>query len=299
MICAAIDVGSNTIRMLLAEKKHQQLIHPRYFRQVTRLAQNHSAQHYLSADSIERSLHTLESYARHLDDLQVTDVRAVGTAALRHARNATEFLRQVKLKTGLDIEIIDGETEAELSSSGILSVIDPPPTRALMFDIGGGSTEFILFESGRICHQTSLPLGVVRLFEQFDNPEDCRNTIIQSLAPFLADPRLRKWQQDSQPVDLIGTAGTVTTLAAMKLKMTEYDSTRVNNQLLSKNWLQQTARMLERSSLEQRQQLAGLEQGRDDIIYPGIQLVILLLELLSCDSVRVSDAGLLEGLLLS
>jgi exopolyphosphatase/guanosine-5'-triphosphate,3'-diphosphate pyrophosphatase len=85
----------------------------------------------------------------------------------------------------------------------------------------------------------------------------------------------------------------------MKLKMTEYDSTRVNNQVLSKNWLQQTAQMLERSSLEQRQQLPGLEQGREDIIYPGIQMVILLLELLGFDSVRVSDAGLLEGLLLS
>jgi exopolyphosphatase/guanosine-5'-triphosphate,3'-diphosphate pyrophosphatase len=295
MIQAAIDVGSNSVRMLLTEGEGST---PRHFRQITRLAGDFKPQTGLAAESMVRTLSVLEQFATVLRNYQVERLRIVGTAALRNALNSDVFIAQVRQRTGLTIEIIDGATEARLSCRGILSVLKPPPQRALLFDIGGGSTEIILFDNARICFQQSFPLGVVRLFENYPESERRLSAIQQGLTPFVNDPIWREWQQDELPIELIGTAGTVSTLAALKLEMSEYDAGRVNNLVIERSWLEKLSGIFAESTLEERAALPGMEKGRADIMVPGLQIVRSLLDITGSDALRISDAGLLEGLLL-
>lgn len=298
MIRAAIDVGSNTVRMLLAKRVDSLLLSPQYYRQVTRLAGELNPATGLAPQSIERTLQALEQFSKILSQHQITDITTVGTAALRNASNSDFFIKQLSYRTGLDLEIIDGETEAGLSCGGILSVLDPPPKRALLFDVGGGSTEIILFSQGEICLQKSLNLGAVRLCESYLDPNSRQKAIQQELLVFAAEPVWREWQRDGISVELVGTAGTVTTMAAVKLKMAKYDGSRVNNLILERCWLNEMTTYLTDLTLEQRQVLPGMEKGRGDIIVPGLQIVCELLDLVGSKSLRAADAGLLEGILL-
>jgi exopolyphosphatase/guanosine-5'-triphosphate,3'-diphosphate pyrophosphatase len=295
---AAIDVGSNTVRMLLAKKLDNELVDPMYLRQVTRLGGGYHPQTGLAPHSMDRTLQALEQFADLLSQRQIKQVKIVGTAALRRAVNSSDFIEQVLHKTGLDIVVISGKTEANFSCCGILSVLNPPPKRALLFDIGGGSTEIILFDCGKILLQLSLPLGVVRLIEDHPKHNLRHNVILHGLEPLSSNPIWQQWQQDSEPIELIGTAGTVTTLAALRLQLVVYNQLRVNNLVLERTWLQELTIKIEKMNLKQRLDLPGMEKGRADIILPGIQVVNALLDLADKDSLRVSDAGLLEGLLL-
>lgn len=298
MTRAAIDVGSNTVRMLLAKRVDHLLLDPQYYRQVTRLAGELSPATGLAPQSMERTLQALEQFSKILNQHQITDITTVGTAALRNASNSDYFIKQLSYRTGLDLEVIDGETEAGLSCGGILSVLDPPPKRALLFDIGGGSTEIILFNQGKICLQKSLNLGAVRLCESYLDSSSRQKAIQQDLLVFAAEPIWREWQREGISVELVGTAGTVTTLAAVKLKMANYDGSRVNNLILERCWLNEMTSYLTGLTLEQRLALPGMEKGRGDIIVPGLQIVCALLDLVGSEALRVADAGLLEGVLL-
>lgn len=295
MIRAAIDVGSNSVRMLLHRSDRDD---SQYFRQVTRLAGDFNPESGLMPQSMARTLRALGRFAGILKRYQVEEVRTVGTAALRHAVNSFEFIENVRKQTGLSIEIIDGEKEAGLSCRGILSVLDPAPQRALLFDIGGGSTELILVENDKIHLQQSVPLGVVRLLEDYPDPDGRHAAIRQGLASLAENSTWQGWQQTGAPIELVGTAGTVTTLAALKLKMEEYDGRLVNNLILERNWLEHITKTLTDLPLDKRVALPGMEEGRADIIIPGLQLVRALLDIGGCDHLRVADAGLLEGLLL-
>lgn len=297
MKAAAIDLGSNTLRMLLAEIRPGRLVDCRYFRNITRLAGELHGERGLARQSIERTCLALEEFAATLAEEKVDRLRIVGTAVLRTATNAGAFVEEVRRRCGLAIEIIDGDTEAELSCRGILSVLEPLPTRALLFDIGGGSTELILFDNESIVLRHSCPLGVVRLLEDFPSPRDRRGLIRHLLGEFGNTSCWRRWQREGIPIELVGTAGTVTTLAALKLQMTDYSGERVNNLVLERNWLADLAGTLKGMSLVQRCQLAGMEEGRADLIIPGLEVVAGLFELTGADRMRVADAGLLEGVL--
>lgn len=297
MIQAAIDVGSNSVRMLLQSANKNISFTPKYFRQVTRLAGNFNSESGLAQQSMARTLDALTQFAEILRQYKVEKVKAVGTAALRQAVNASVFIGMAQKQTGLSIEIIDGETEASLSCRGIMSVLHPQPERALLFDVGGGSTEIILLNDSKVCFQKSFPLGAVRLFE--DHPDSVQYTeeIQRILTPFVEASIWHQWQQEAIPIELIGTAGTVTTLAALKLEMEEYDGSLVNNLVLAKVWLEKLSHLLTSLSLKKRAELPGMEEGRADVIVAGTQIVIRLLDIVGSDSLRVVDAGLLEGLL--
>ncbi len=297
MPVAAIDIGSNTLRMLIAETRGSRLHQPVYFRHATRLAGGLDPQLGLAKESIERTLLALEDFATRLNRAGVSRVRAVGTAALRDASNSADFLAQVKARTGLAIDVIDGRTEGQLSCLGMLSVLDPAPSQALLFDIGGGSTELILHDSA-VAARASLPLGAVRLFEDYPQCAARQACISKALRAAFDPPDWRDWFQRYPDFELIGTAGTVTTLAALKLKMRTYQGKRVNNLILENSWLRGLLSQLSDLEPPQRLALPGMEAGREDIILPGLEIVIALLGITQKGKIRVSEAGILEGLLL-
>lgn len=293
MKVAVIDVGSNTVRMLIASPNAEGNL---LFRQVTRLAGASDPVRGLADASMERTLAALVKFRRRLDAEKVGRVVAVGTAALRNASNAHVFLDRVEARTGLRIEVVSGEREALLSSRGMLSVLDPLPDRALLFDVGGGSTELILYNDGLV-GQASLSLGAVRLLEDFSDPSERKDYIRAQLTAFFAGPLWRSWIAGGPAFDLVGTAGTVTTLAALQLKLGRYDGSRVNNLIISADWLSDLELMLAAMTPEERLGLVGMELGREEIILPGLELVMLIMTFAARQSLRVSDAGILEGLL--
>lgn len=296
---AAIDVGSNSLRMLIGRCTAAGIQPELYQQQITRLGGGYHPGKGLASESMERTLSLLTAYAETLRQFNVVQVRAVATAAVRRAENSQQFVRSVKRQTGLKLEIIDGVEEARLSSAGVCSVLVPVPATALIFDIGGGSTELIFCQNRQIRFSRSYPIGVVQLCEELPKLELRQQYIADMVVKFGSDllhagvtaPQLRDCR-------LIGTAGTMTTLAALNQKMVEYDRTRINNHLLESDWLAKTLLELNRLSVQEREDLPGLEPGRGDIIIPGLELVCALCRYFRQGSLLVADAGLLEGILL-
>lgn len=294
---AAVDIGTNTVRLLLGDVVDGTIRTPHYLQSITRLGGGMTKQEGLTPAAMERTLSALKNYAAFVNTIPLAQLRVVATEAMRRAVNSAEFVRKVQEQTGFFIEIISGEEEARLTTRGVLSVLTLLPKHSLVFDIGGGSTEFILLEGRQIQFYKSYPLGVVDLAEQapFRNSERAIKETLQSL---LLD--LSQLHPKGLPVvELIGTAGTLATLAALALEMQSYDRSRVNNHILERTWLLDTSKRLSDLTPKQREELPGIEQGRGDLILPGLRIVLALLTAFGADRVVVSDAGLLEGVLLS
>ncbi len=297
---AAIDVGTNTVRLLLGNIAGGRIIAGRYERTITRLGGGFTPERGLAPDAMERTLRTLTQYAAITAEAGAQRVAVFGTAVLRQANNAAELQDRFSRATGLPLEIIPGEKEALLSCRGVRSGLEPTPDGCLIFDIGGGSTEFILHFQGKIAFQNSYVLGVVSLSEHFSDPErqaaridDVLDCFANDLAKSGCDPAALR------DLELVGTAGTVTTLAAVHLGLNAYDRHQVNNLLLSRNDLADLRQRLESVALSERETLPGMERGRGDLILPGLDIVEALMARTGHDLLKVSDNGLLEGILLS
>jgi exopolyphosphatase/guanosine-5'-triphosphate,3'-diphosphate pyrophosphatase len=294
---AAIDVGSNSVRMLVGEVVGGQIVPEHYFRHVTRLGGGYDPLIGISAEARTRTFSALELFAKILDEIKPTCTRAVATEAVRRAVNGQKFVADVLTCTGFTVEIIDGDDEAALSSSGVLAGLKPPPAAALIFDIGGGSTEFIVISRGARLWQKSYPLGVVSLAEA-PEPQVVIERVLALLTEDLRSAGFSALLADER-CELVGTAGTVTTLASLDLAMVEYDWKRINNYILSHaNLLSLYERLLPLTAAE-RELLAGVEKGRGDLILHGADIVLSLMKLWRKEQLRVSDFGLLEGILLS
>ncbi len=291
---AAIDVGSNTIRMLIAEDSNKGQSRPTYYRKITRLAGDFSATTGLSDAAMSRSLDALKFYQKIISSKRISRLKIVGTAALRRARNRDVFLNKVYAATGLKIEIIDGKEEAFLTTQGVLSVIKPIPDAAIIVDIGGGSTELTSMIAGHIQLQQSFPIGVVRLCEEFSSTEERRRQIEKIFRPLTEN--LQTAGLEGKKYQLIGTAGTITTLAAMQLRLSKYDADKINNHVLSGDWLVELQQKLQLMSVGEREALTGMEPGRGDLILPGLEIILFLLNSLQLSTLRVSDSGLFEDL---
>ncbi len=307
----AIDLGSHTIRLLVGELKGGRVMEPLHGdRRVTRLAQGFHPDQSLKEPAMERSLRVLEEYARVLKTMRTRTIACGATGVLRRARNKEEFLHRAHQASGISPRLLSEQDEALLSAKGVLSVLPPCSGVVVLFDLGGSSTEFTVVHP--LQHQkvscTSVFLGAATTTERFlqedppgkDSLNQAAAHIISTLKPTLERVvrNIHDLSPSSPPITLVGTAGTVTTLAAMKLKMTDYRAHRVNGLTLERDWIAQQVEELASSTLEQRRRMAGLEKGREDIILGGALVVQKILEGLHLDRMVVTDAGLLEGLLL-
>lgn len=296
---AAIDVGTNTVRMLIG-RCTEAGIQPEFYQQkITRLGGGYVQGKGLASESIERTFCAIDDFLLGLKEKGVASVRIVGTAALRRAENSQHLLNLVRLKTRQQIEIITGAEEARLSAAGVLSVISPQPESCLIFDIGGGSTEIVFCQGRQIQFSASYPVGVVALCEEMPEPEPRREHLADMVVKFATD-LLRAGISPLQlsQCQLIGTAGTMTTLAALNLQLNNYDAQQINNHRLPYNWLEKSLKNLNRLTIAEREALPGVESGRGDLIIPGLELVLALCCYFKQSTVVVSDAGLLEGILL-
>lgn len=296
---AAIDFGTNTARLLIAElAEGNRFEHIFLKREIVRMGGGFCREKGLSDQAVQRGLSCLKAFAAAISEFDVTTVRAVATSAVRDATNGQAFVNRVQQETGIKLNVIDGTLEAELTMAGVLAGLDRQHDEILIFDIGGGSTEYTYVKSGKAVYSKSLPLGVVRLTEGKVTVEAMRQKIRKELGLLCSDMNANGLVMDPEAV-LIGTAGTATTLAAINMKMEEYDYRKVNNALISRDEIASIFDTMLPLTLQERLKIPGLEKGREDLIIAGILVTLQTMELFDKQIMKVSDYGLLEGLVVS
>jgi exopolyphosphatase / guanosine-5'-triphosphate,3'-diphosphate pyrophosphatase len=295
---ASIDIGSNTLRFLIAEKTGDKLRAFFRDREMVRLGRNFYPTRLLSPQVQETALKVLKRFKQRAEQEGVTDLIAVGTGVLREAENASVFLKKVVRETGIGIRIIPGTEEARIMAKGVLSLFPSTDGKIIIFDLGGGSTEFVLVNDGQMEKRISLPLGVVGLTEKFLPSDPPKSNESEALIVYCRNI-LRQYSPKNDNINnLIGTAGTVTTLAAMTKNLFDYDPDQINRTVLTQENLLALSKKLLALPIEMRAELTGLEPGRADIIPAGILLVLEIMDHFSKHQLLVSDSGLLEGLIL-
>jgi len=307
---AAIDVGTNTVRLLIADYETGNKIFPVMRKEViTRLGENFFPQKIIAPAARERTIAVLRDYNQLITESKAEKVIAVGTSVIRESTNSASFIEEVKNQTGIEIIPIPGETEAKISGHGALLPVNCYYDRALIFDIGGGSTEFILTQKTTIVKLESISLGVVYLtekyflynpptWEELDRTEKVVKEKILKVRENFQSANLYPFKSDEEVI-LIGIAGTPTTIAAIDLKLTQYDRERVTNHLLKLSRIKEIFHKLVTLKSEERIKLPGLQKGREDLIIPGIIITVAVMETFGFSQLRVIDSGLLEGLILS
>jgi exopolyphosphatase / guanosine-5'-triphosphate,3'-diphosphate pyrophosphatase len=298
---AGIDIGTLTCRLLIADlPSHGPLKELRSERCILRLGEGVDQTKQLSAAAMDRVIHCLKEWREVIDSYRVDACTAVATSAVRDAGNRNEFLDRVKREAGFVVEIITGEVEAQRTLLGIRSGLPPGITDILALDVGGGSTEFILDRPDQKPVVRSIDIGVVRLCERIlhrDPPTDeeicqAREWVARETKIAVAD--MGKYQTAA----FVGTAGTITSLAAMAQKLSAYEPARIHNYRLSLGTIQELERSLLSRKKADRIGLPGLEKGREEVIAAGAIIIRTVMETLGMSAVLVSDLGLREGVLI-
>ena len=298
---AGVDIGTLTCRLLIADLSPSgRLIEIRSERRILRLGEGVDQTKQLSVVAMDRVLRCIKEWREMIDASHVDAAAAVATSAVRDAKNRDEFFDRVKREAGFEVELISGEEEARRTMLGIRSGLSPDVTDVLALDIGGGSTEFILDRSGQKLAVRSIDIGVVRLCERLllhDPPTDgevrkaCEWVARETKAAVVG-------MGNYQTATFVGTAGTITSLAAMAQKLPVYEPARIHNYMLKLDTIQELGQTLLGRNKAARVGLPGLEKGREEFIAAGAIIIRTVMETLGVSAVLVSDLGLREGVLI-
>ena len=278
MRVAAVDIGTNTTRLLVADVVDGRLDEVHRETRITRLGEGVDARGRLLPVPIARVRNVLADYRRTLETLGAERTLAVATSAVRDADNGEAFLGEVEWSYGFTTLLVGGDEEAQLTRRGV----DPAPG-TLVVDIGGGSTELIL--DG---FHVSLPIGSVRFTERYG--EDVER--IAEATRELVDVEL-------EPRAAVGVAGTVTTLAALNLALERYDRERVHGHRLSREAARSQLRRLASLTVDQRRALPAMEPERAPVIVAGAAILVAILDRFDLDAIQVSECDLLDGIALA
>ena len=307
---AAIDLGTNNCRLLVARPTDNGFRVIDAFSRIVRLGEGVSATRVLSAAAMERTIAALKICAAKMSRRGVTRARNIATAACRQATNCEEFVHRVLCETGLPIDIITSGEEAELAVAACSPLIDRATEYALVFDIGGGSTELMWLRVGdgggtEVMAWTSLPCGVVTLAEDYGG-RDVTAEIYQAmiddvsrfLLPFEGQHAMRQ-RMNGRATQMLGTSGTVTTLAGVHLGLRRYDRSLVDGLRLRFDQAFRVSRQLQAMTYEERVGHPCIGSERADLVVAGCAILEAICNVWPVGNVRVADRGLREGVLLS
>ncbi len=289
---AGVDIGTLTCRLLIADlPPGGRLLEVRSERRILRLGEGVDQTKSLSVVAMDRVAQCLKEWRELIDAAHVDAVAVVATSAVRDAMN-----REV----GFEVELITGDEEARRTLLGIRSGLPPGVTDVLALDIGGGSTEFTLDRRGEKPVVRSIDVGVVRICERLlhhDPPTDeelrqAREWIARETKAAVAN------MGDYQTATFVGTAGTITSLAAMAQQLSTYEPARIHNYQLQLSTIQELEQTLLSRNKADRADLPGLEKGREEVIAAGAIIIRTIMETLGMSAVLVSDLGLREGVLI-
>lgn len=306
----AIDLGTNNCRLLVARPYGGGFRVVDSFSRIVRLGEGVAAEGRLSEAAIKRTINALKVCSAKIKNIGALRVRSIATEACRRAENGPEFLARVKEESGLDLEAISSQEEAELTLAGCVPLLDQARPHALVFDIGGGSTEVVWIDTlhpggPRAVDVISLPHGVVTLTEDFcgrTNVDEAYHEIIdmidRSLAEFDQRNGVSKAVADGH-VQMLGTSGTVTTLGALHLNLNRYDRSKVDGLSLDFDHIREVVDHLGGLDADGRMQNPCIGPKRSDLIMAGCAILDAVCKRWPVGSLMVADRGIREGILLS
>jgi exopolyphosphatase/guanosine-5'-triphosphate,3'-diphosphate pyrophosphatase len=314
---AALDLGTNNCRLLIARPHDHGFRVLDGFTRIVRLGEGLTATGRLSDAAMERTMEALRLCRNKLREHEPTRMRLIATEACRAASNGEEFIARVERELGLALEIVDRQTEASLAVTGCADLMEEASDGALMFDIGGGSSElaWLDFRGGRPRRQgrmsssirswQSLPVGVVSIAERFGGVDVTPDTfdamvafVASHLRQFRGREKLRQMIAE-HPVHLIGTSGTVTTLAGLHLGLERYERQKVDGLWMTREQIDATMSALLAMPFERRVAHPCIGKDRADLVLPGCAIFEAIRREWPTDRVRVADRGLREGILIS
>jgi exopolyphosphatase/guanosine-5'-triphosphate,3'-diphosphate pyrophosphatase len=296
---AAIDCGTNSIRLLIAEAEVDGgLVELDRRTEIVRLGQGVDATGEFHPDALERTFAAIDAYAALIRDAGVPSsrIRFVATSASRDARNREVFFAGIRDRLGVTPEVITGDTEAQLSFAGALSRVQPPAEPVLVMDIGGGSTELIVGNAaGVVQSAVSLDIGSVRLTERFLRTNPPAPEAVAEAAAYV-DGLLDGTDVDFPAIGTwIGVAGTATTLAGVHLQLERYDRERVHGAVLPVAALHALFDRLASSTVAQIRALPSMHPGRADVVTAGTLIAVRIADRLSVSGLLVSESDILDG----
>ncbi len=302
MRVAGIDIGTLTCRLLVAavSPEAEGPVHTiRSERKILRLGEGVDRTGRLKPEAMSRVIGTIREWKTIIESHGVERYTAVATSAVREAGNREEFLDRVRRETGIAVEVIDGAEEARRTFLGIRSGLPSDVREILGLDIGGGSTEFIASRQGQPLKMTSIDMGVVRLTERVLQGDPPRVAEIHKAETLIRDltRRARREIGDLTDLTLVGTAGTITSLAAIAQGLPTYDPARIQNYVLELPVIQRIERNVFGKTQSDRVGIPGLEAGREGVIAAGALILRCVMEELNAAWCVVSEFGLREGVL--
>lgn len=306
---AALDLGTNNCRLMIAVPRRRGFAVVATFSRIVRLGEGLSTTGKIAPEAQDRAIEALKICAEMIARWDVAGLRCVATEACRAAKNGAEFVQRVRRETGLKLDVIDSEQEAHFALAGCSSLIDPEARKAMLFDIGGGSTElcFLDVRGGEdqlnvdLRSTSSLPFGVVRLSEGLAaggfSGEHFR-LIRARVAASVREVTPANFFESGSPADhLIGTSGTSTSLAAFHMGLKKYRRRDVDGSWLARKDIHEAAIALEAMGLDARAAQPAIGSGRADLIMPGCAVLLGILDASDVARVRVADRGLREGII--
>ena len=306
-VYAALDLGTNNCRLLIACPSGDSFRVVDSFSRIIRLGEGVSANGYISEAAIERAISALSICRDKIQSRKARRLRLIATEACRAASNADGFRDRVAAATGIRLEVIDRETEAALAVIGCSPLLDPQGRGAILFDIGGGSTELVRIErdpgeqnaAPRIKAWMSIPLGVVTLAEHFggrDVTPQSYALMVREVAQYVA-PFAAEHGADLERMHLLGTSGTVTTLAGVHLNLARYDRRRIDGVWMNNADITATIARLLGMSYQERAENNCISVERADLVLAGCAILDAIRDAFPLPRLRVADRGLREGML--
>lgn len=292
---AIIDIGSNSARLVISHIYKNGAYNMVYNqKEALRLSQKVDGQNLLTEEAFTSTLDTMRSFAHMCKIYQADKTIAVATAAIRNATNGPELVAKVAEQTGIQLHIISGKTEAYISYLGVINTLDVK--NGIIFDLGGGSTELILFKNRKILESVSLPLGAVNTTGMFNTRNEMPPNVYNDLNAFVMS-RLAQypWLKQSN-LPLIGVGGTARTVAKIIQRAKKYPATKIHNYSYPIQNFRSFFNKLCLTNLEQRKKISGLSTERSDIILAGSSIISCLLEATGAKKLITSGCGLREGL---
>ena len=309
---AALDLGTNNCRLLIARPSGENFTVIDAFSRVVRLGEGLAASGKLSDEAMERTVAALHVCAEKLRRRNVRLARSVATEACRRASNGEAFIERVQRETGIMLDIISAQEEARLAVLGCHVLLEEGNGPAIIFDIGGGSTELVLVQPGekvpRILDWLSVPWGVVSLTDMVDGTDESedarldryvqmRRTVGRSFAEFAE--RIREHTFAPDPIRLLGTSGTVTTLASLHLELPQYDRRAVDGLIVPSLAMRDISTRLSRMSAPERKRLPCIGDDRANLVIAGCAILESILDIWPAEQLGVADRGIREGILRS
>ena len=298
MKIGAIDIGTNSMRLLVAEYKDGKLENRKKYVNTTRIGHGVDKQGYITDDAIERNIKALVEFSNICRKQNCEKIYCMGTSALRDSKNKDIFVKLAKEKTGIDVDIISGEEESNLGFKGVLEGLEAS-NDILVIDIGGGSTEFIIGNKYGIRFSKSENVGALRMTEKFLHKDPIDDEEFKNMSKFIYEEvkDTLEYIKSCGIKKIVGIGGTITSLSAINQELEVYSMEKIHNSNISLSEIEVILQNLKNMTLNDKKSLKGLQSKRADIITAGVEILYTIMKNIEIKKIIVSEYDNLEGLM--